>query len=94
MSHMGDISLSRPLPCGGTLGALLGGITFMIKFNGAFLRRPIPPHMKGPVTKSTSNKVKFVDDGSVAVSINLKLNLVPDPVERPKPLTFRAVRTE
>ena len=88
MSHMGDTSLSRSLPGGGPQGALLGGIMFMVKFNGAFLRRPIPPHIKGPVTKSTSKKVKFVDDGSVAVSINLKLNLVPDPVERPKPLTF------
>ena len=30
-----------------------------------------------------------MDDGSVAVSLNLKLCLVPDPVQRQKPLTFQ-----
>ena len=88
MSHMGHVSTSRALPGGGPQGALLGGIIFIVKFNAAFLRPPIPPHIKGPISKSSSLKVKFVDDGTVAVSINLKKSLIPDPVQRPCPLNF------
>ena len=44
--------------------------------------------MTGPVTKSNAKKVKFVDDGSVAVSIELKKCLVADPETRPKPLNL------
>ena len=33
--------------------------------------------------------VKYVDDGSVAVDVDLKKSLIPDPVEKPKPLQFR-----
>ena len=33
-------------------------------------------------------KVKFVDDGTVAVSVNLKASLIPDPVQRPRPLNY------
>ena len=83
MSHMGQTSISRALPGGGPQGALLGGIIFIVKFNGAFLRPPIPSHIKGPISKSRSEKVKFVDDGTVAVSINLKQCLIPDPVHFP-----------
>ena len=36
----------------------------------------------GPVTGSQAEKVKFVDDGTVAVSINLKRCLEKDPVSR------------
>jgi hypothetical protein len=60
MSHKGSMSSPRSLPGGGPQGALLGGIMFMVKFNGAFLRPPIPRHVTGPITKSTSKKVKFV----------------------------------
>ena len=87
MSHMGHLSTSKALPGGGPQGALLGGIIFIIKFNGAFLRPPIPPHIRGPISKSTAMKVKYVDDGTVAVSLNLKKCLIPDPVQRPRPFT-------
>ena len=66
----------------------MGGLIFIVKYNAAFLRPPIPRNTMGPVTKSKSEKVKYVDDGSVAVSINLKTCLVPDPVVRPKPLNY------
>ena len=46
------------------------------KFNGAFLRPPIPRHLSGPVMKSKAQAVKYVDDGAVAVSIDLKQCLV------------------
>ena len=89
MSHMGHTSSSRSLPGGGPQGTLLGGIMFMIKSNGAILRPPIPSLLSAPILKSSAKKVKFVDDGSIAVSINLKSSLVPDPVQRPKPLNFQ-----
>ena len=44
----------------------------MIKYNGVFLRPPIPRPLRGPISKSKSKAVKFVDDGAVAVTIKLK----------------------
>ena len=38
--------------------------------------------------KSKSEKVKFSDDGTVAVTVNLKTSLVPDPVDRPRPYNY------
>ena len=42
----------------------------------------------GPISKSKSEKVRFIDDGTVAVSVDLKACLAPDPVRRPKPLNY------
>ena len=47
----------------------------MLKFNGAFLRLPIPKGIKGPVHESKAKIVKYVD-GTVAVGINLKQDQV------------------
>ena len=44
--------------------------------------------IKGPVNKSKAEKVKFVDDGTVAVSIDLKQSLIADPEDRTKPLNY------
>ena len=88
LSYNGAQSSMKMLPGGGPQGAYLGGLIFIIKYNGAFLRPPIPRGMKGPVHKSKSEKVKFVDDGTVAVTVNLKTCLVPDPVDRPRPRNF------
>lgn len=89
LTYNGAKSSVKPLPGGGPQGAYLGGIIFIIKYNGAFLRPPIPRNIAGPVTESKHEKVKFVDDGTVAVSIDLKKCLVPDPVPRPRPLNYR-----
>ena len=48
----------------------------------------MPCNISGPVTESKSVKVKFVDDGSVAVSVNLKSCLIPDSQDRPRPLNY------
>ena len=48
----------------------------------------VPRHIQGPVTKSKAEKVKFVDDGTVAVSVNLKSSVVPDSVDRPHPRNY------
>ena len=93
MSYNSEESSPRSLPGGGPQGAFLGGIIFIVKYNGAFLRPPIPPYITGPVHESIAEKVKFVDDGTVAVSINLKKCLEKEPMMRPKPLNFRE-RTE
>ena len=76
------------LPGGGPQGAYLGGLIFIIKYNGAFLRPPVPRPMEGPVAKSRAEKVKFVDDGTVAVTVDLKASLVPDPVDGARPLNY------
>ena len=88
LKYYGEHSSRKLLPGGGPQGAYLGGLIFIVKYNGAFLRPPIPRNTMGPVTKSKSEKVKYVDDGSVAVSINLKTCLLPDPVVRPRPLNY------
>ena len=81
-------SSKKSLPGGGAQGAHLGGIIFIVKFNGAFLRPPIPRNTVGPVSESKSQSVKFVDDGSVAVSVNLRKSLNPAPNSQPRPLNF------
>ena len=86
LSYKGAQSKQKLLPGGGPQGAFLGGIIFMLKFNGAFLRPPIPKEIKGPV--------KYVDDGTVAVGVNLKKCLVSDhKSELQRPLNYRE-RTE
>ena len=75
----------KQLPAGTPQGAYLGVLIFIIKFNGAFLRPSIPrPALSH---KEASEKVKYIDDGTVAVSVNLT-NIIPDPVSRPQPLAF------
>jgi hypothetical protein len=88
LKYNGKHSSKKLLPGGGPQGAYLGGIIFIVKYNGAFLRPPVPRNLIGPVTKSKSEKVKYVDDGTVAVSINLKDSLIPDPVKRQQPLNY------
>ena len=72
---------------------VVGRRKLIIKYNGAFMRPPIPRNTMGPVTKSKSEKVKYVDDGTVAVSINLKTCLIQDSVIRQRPFNFHE-RTE
>ena len=88
LTYNGEQSTSKDLPGGGPQGAYLGGLIFMIKYNGAFLRPPIPPMITGPVLDSKAEKVKYVDDGTVVVSIDLKKCLKGDPKSRPRPLNF------
>ena len=84
LKYQNTVSSSRSLPGGFGQGVWLGGLLFIIKFNGACLCPPIPR----PISKNTSMQVKFVDDASQAASINLKLSLKPDPVIRPRPLNY------
>ena len=88
LTHNGTQSTIKKLPGGGPQGAYLGGLIFIIKYNGAFLRPPIPRPVAGPLKSSRTEKVKFVDDGTVAVSVDLKTCLVADPENRARPLNY------
>ena len=73
------------LPGGIPQGAVLGGLVFMIKFNGALLR----PQISRPIQyDSKSCTGKYVDDAYAAASIDMKATLVQDLSVRPKPLQF------
>ena len=65
----------------------------MLKYNGAFLRPPIPRGIIGPVVDSKAKTVKYVDDGTVAVSINLKRCLINNISNQTRPFNYRE-RTE
>ena len=72
LTFSNSVSSRKLLPGGGPQGAYMGGLIFMIKYNGAFLRPPIPRPINCPVSKSEAKKIKYVDDGTVAVSLDLK----------------------
>ena len=78
LTHNGEKSSLKMLPGGGPQGAYLGGIIFIIKYNGAFLRPPIPRPVE-PISEAKATTVKFIDDGTVAVSVDLQLSLIEDP---------------
>ena len=77
-------SSQRPLPGGFSAGSFLGGLFFIIKFNGACLRPPVPR----PLTGNRTLQLKYIDDSSKAASINLKTSLIEDPEERARPFNF------
>ena len=84
LKYQNSISSSRSLPGGFGQGVWLGGMLFIIKFNGACLRPPIPR----PVSGNCSMQVKFIDDASQVAAINLKQSLMDDPVRRQRPLNY------
>ena len=63
-------------------------LIFIIKYNGAFIRPHFPRNLPGPANKSKSEKVKYVDDGTVAISIKFQQSLVYDPIQRQRPLNY------
>ena len=87
LHYNGADSSTKDLPGGSPQGAFLGGLIFMIKCNGVFLRPAIPRQHLLHNTKSVN--VEYVDDAAVAVEVNLKTQLRPDTECRTFPLTFR-----
>ena len=57
---------------------------FIVKFNGACLRPPIPR----PISRNSRMELKYIDDSSQLASVNLRLSLEPDLQARPRPLNF------
>ena len=84
LSHQGSRSSEKPLPGGFGAGTLLGGLLFIVKFNGACLRPPIPR----PISGNTGRQFKYIDDSCQVASVNLKVSLEPDPILRPRPLNY------
>ena len=66
LEHNGHISSPRKLNGGTPAGSLLGGVLFIVKFNGVLLRPGIPR----PIMGSEWIKVKFFDDAGLAVSVD------------------------
>ena len=77
-------SSSRPLPGGFGAGTFLGGLLFIMKFNGACLR-PLVPR---PFSGNKAMQVKYIDDSTQAALVNIKGSLQADPVSRPRPLKY------
>ena len=69
----------------GSGGSDNGMFLFLIIFTGACLR----PIMPRPITSNETMSVKFVDDCSVAASVNLKKSLTPITDMLPQPLTYQ-----
>ena len=57
---------------------------FIVKFNGACLRPPIPR----PLTLNKGIQVKYIDDASQIASVNLKKSLLQDSQFRQQPLNY------
>jgi hypothetical protein len=74
----------KSLPGGFSAGTFLGGLLYIIKFNGACLRPPVPR----PLTGNRGIQLKYVDDSSQAASVNLKRSLEQDPTPRPRPFNY------
>ena len=77
-------SAERSLPGGFDAGTLLGGLLFIVKFNGACLRPPISRPMSG----NRGKQFKYIDDSCQAASVNLKVSLELDNQKRPRPLNY------
>ena len=79
LTFQGAQSSSQPLPAGIPQGAFLGGLIFIL--------RPAIPR-DNILSQSKSERVKYIDDGSVAVCVDLQRCLVPENSSRPYPLNF------
>ena len=79
MRYKGATSSRRLLPGSTPQGAFLGILLFLIIFNGALLRPAIP--------RLNALNLKYIDDLSVLMALNLKTSLTPDPVDRMRPFT-------
>ena len=84
LSYMGPKSAVKPLPGGFGAGTFMGGLLFIVRFNGACLRPPVPR----PISGNKLIQLKYIDDSSKVASINLKRSLTENLVKSPMPLNF------
>ena len=102
LTYNGATSSSRSLPGSSPQGAFLGIFFFVVKYNAASLRPVIPLITFNQECRSklkTCKKVNctkhakdmhalYIDDLSEAEAIELKRQLIPDPMQRPMPLNY------
>ena len=93
-------SPSKPLRGSSPRGSFLGVFLFIVKFNGASLRPAIPrvlqfcrlQRSKCPLSECLTHNREFhaiyIDHLSESEAINVKKQLISDPVTRPVPLTY------
>ena len=79
MRHKGANSSQKRLPGSSPQGAFLGILLFIIIFNGAALR---------PSPRQYELNLKYIDDLSLLVALNLRKVLRKDENERERPLCF------
>ena len=87
VQYDGVLADPQPMPGSGPQGTVLGMVVFTVKFNSACLRPPIPRNLPQRYSKTIS--VKYFDDATMAASINLKEQLVNDPVDRIRPHQYK-----
>ena len=100
LSYQGCTAKSRKLPGGGPQGTVLGMFLFIVLINLVGFENQNKQVGK-TITKSLNRRkpmetihLKFIDDLSVAESLNLKKQLIKNPdVNQPRPLDFHD-RTE
>ena len=102
MCYKGATSTPRSLPGSSPQGAFLGIFFFIVKFNGASLRPKIPRRLINTVCRAKRKKCDdvictehakdmhalYIDDLAEAEAIDLKTQLIDDPVKRPFPLNY------
>ena len=102
MTYNGASSSSKPLPGSSPQGAFLGIFFFVVKYNAASLRPRIPRVTFNPSCKKRLGNCKkndcimhpkemhalYIDDLTEAHAIDLKRQLIVDPVQRQFPLNF------
>ena len=102
LTYNGATSSPRSLPGSSPQGAFLGIFFFVVKYNAASLRPVIPRITFNQECRSklkTCKKVNctkhakdmhalYIDDLSEAEAIELKRQLIPDPMQRPMPLNY------
>ena len=86
-AYKGNIARMMDLPGGAPQGCFLGAIIFIVKFNGA-LMRPSIQRPRLSLSKPSANRLKYFDDATVAVSLQLDSVLKSDPKTRERPFTF------
>ena len=76
VNYLGVSSSPKALPGGAPAGCYLGGLIFVIKFNGA-LMRPKIPRLNSLTSKANNNfgHWKYFDDATVATTVNLRRDL-------------------
>ena len=85
MNYHGASASPKDLPGGAPAGYYLGGLIFVIKFNGALMRPQIPR----PISQIVEiDHWKYFDDATVASPVNLKNDLMPETIQRQRPLNF------
>ena len=95
VNYKGETSEKMKLPGGGPQGTILGMFLFLVLINAAGFKDAIKNtgeivtkqfNRRGPIDKI---HLKFIDDLTVAESINLKSKLVPNPNPNPpRPTTY------